>query len=73
MEDTKDMNSLNAKPVRWQYLTFEEQQKIRNPRPVKQKPVKKKLNIEKIKVTLPKEEKLFSAKDWVANLKKQKH
>ena len=52
--------------MRWEHLTFKEQQKIRNPKPSKKKPIKKKLDIEAIKVTLP--EKLFSGKDWMNNL-----
>jgi len=56
---------------RWQYLTAEEQNRIRNPKPPrkqKEKPVKKKLDIDAIKVTLPIEEKLFYGKDWMNNL-----
>jgi hypothetical protein len=55
--------------MRWQYLTSKEQQKIKNAKPIRKKPIKKKLDINAIKVTLPPpQEKLFSGKDWMKNV-----
>jgi hypothetical protein len=52
------------KPRRWQYLTFKEQNRIRNGLPLY--PVKK----EKPKKI--KEEKLFNAQDWMKRLEQLK-